>query len=132
MDAPSVAEKLTEYFRQTPVPLVCAYLFGSYARGEQRTASDVDIAVLLPEDAPGGLAGPLTTLRGDLERLLRLPVDLIDMRRAPVDLIHRILRDGRLLVERDAGERVHFEVHARNLYFDLLPHLRRYRRGRAA
>jgi hypothetical protein len=54
------------------------------------------------------------------------------MRRAPVDLIHRILREGRLLAERDTRERVRFEVQARNQYFDLLPHLHRYRRGKAA
>jgi hypothetical protein len=46
---------------------------------------------------------------------------------APVDLVHRILRDGRLLCEHDRSKRVAFEVDARNRYFDLLPHLQRYR-----
>jgi hypothetical protein len=54
------------------------------------------------------------------------------MRRAPVDLIHRILREGLLLVERDRAERVRFEVQARNEYFDLLPYLRNYRKAQAA
>lgn len=124
---------LETYFQQTPVAIVCAYLFGSYARGEARRHSDIDIAVLFPESVrTDGLSGPAATLRGDLERLLRCEVDLVDMRSAPVDLIHRVLRDGRLLVERDLSERVRFEVDARNRYFDLLPHLERYRRGRAA
>lgn len=78
------------------------------------------------------MLGPATRVRGDLERLLRRPVDLVDLRAAPVDLIHRVLRDGQLLIERDARERVCFEVEKRNEYFDLLPFLRRYRRGQAA
>jgi hypothetical protein len=132
MDARPATDLLTTYFRGTSVPLVCAYLFGSYARGEERPNSDVDVAVLFPADASSTLIGPLAALRGDLERSLGRQVDLIDMRRAPVDLIHRILREGHLLVERDRAERVRFEVQARNEYFDLLPYLRAYRKAQAA
>ena len=54
--------------------------------------------------------------------------------RAPTDLVHRVLRDGRLVLERDRSARIAFEVRARNEYFDMQPILRRYRgqRGRAA
>ena len=132
-----LAGVLEAYFRETPVPLSCAYLFGSYARGEVTASSDIDVAVLFPagppaRDAHGALLGPATSVRGDLERLLGRTVDLVDLRRAPVDLIHRVLRDGQLLVERDPRERVRFEVEKRNEYFDLLPFLKRYRRGQAA
>jgi uncharacterized protein len=132
MDVQAANSALQQYFHQTPIPLICAYLYGSFARGESRVDSDMDIAVLLPGTAERGLLGPLSTLRGDLERLLHRPVDLVDLRSAPVDLIHRILRDGVLLVERDPYARVQFEVDARNRYFDVLPHLRLYRRGQAA
>lgn len=132
MGTDSVVGTLEACFRQTPTPLVCAYLYGSHARGEEHAGSDVDVAVLLEGEAAPQFDGTLTTLRGDLERLLRRPVDLIDLRRAPPDLVHRILRDGKLLVERDLAERVRFEVGARNEYFDLLPYLRRYRGFRAA
>jgi predicted nucleotidyltransferase len=138
MDTKALTDVLVAYFRQAPVPVVCAYLFGSNARDEARPESDIDVAVLLfPERdqasrGGGRPAGLLTTVQGDLERLLHRPVDLVDMRRAPVDLIHRILRDGHLVCERDTVERVRFEVDKRNEYFDLLPFLRRYRRGQAA
>lgn len=132
MNAQPLHDALASHLQRTSVPLVCAYLFGSYARGEQTKNSDVDVAVLLPTDASTGLTGPISTLRGELERLTEQQVDLVDLRRAPVDLVHRVLRDGKLLVERDSGERVRFEVRARNEYFDLLPHLRRYRQERAA
>ena len=49
---------------------------------------------------------------------------------APPDLVHRILRDGRLVLESDKAARVRFEVSTRNAYFDVLPALERYRRPR--
>jgi len=62
-----------------------------------------------------------------LAEQLELRVQLIVMNTTPVVLIHRILMDGRLLVEQARAHRIRFEVHARNDYFDLLPTLRRYR-----
>jgi hypothetical protein len=56
-------------------------------------------------------------------------VDLLVLNRAPVDLIHRVLRDGILLHDRHPAARIRFEVKARNEYFDLLPYLRQYRRS---
>jgi hypothetical protein len=47
---------------------------------------------------------------------------------APPDLVHRVLRDGVLVLERDASARIRFEVRARNEYFDLRPRLDEYRR----
>jgi hypothetical protein len=65
---------------------------------------------------------------GDLERLLRRPVQVVVLNSAPVDLVHRILRNGRVVFEGDRSARIAFEVKARSEYFDLLPILRRYRR----
>jgi len=45
------------------------------------------------------------------------------------DLVHRILRDGILCLDRDRSARIRFEVKARGEYFDLLPYLQRYRAG---
>lgn len=109
--------------------LVAAYLFGSHARGEARTGSDVDIAVWL-HDAPATLDDLQLDLAADLERVLGVPVDVVILNGAPSDLVHRVLRDGVLLVERDRSARVRLEVRARNDYFDLLPMRTAYRRGR--
>ena len=108
--------------------VLAAYLFGSVARGTATTASDVDVAVLLTADPPRTLDGLHLGLEDDLERALGVPVQLVVLNRALCDLVHRVLRDGILLLDRDPGRRIRFEVDARNRYFDLQPFLRRYRR----
>jgi hypothetical protein len=67
-----------------------------------------------------------------LERTLGQTVQVVVLNNAPPDLIHRVLRDGRLLLDRDRAARIRFEVRARNEYFDLLPTLNRYRRRETA
>jgi predicted nucleotidyltransferase len=124
----ALVQQLREAFDHVDADLVCAYLYGSLARGQGHRESDVDIAVLYATEPPltlDGLGGVLATA---LERHLRRPVDLVVLNRAPVDLIHRVLRDGILLHDRDPAARIRFEVQARNAYFDLLPYLRQYRR----
>ena len=112
--------------------VLIAYLFGSFARGTALDDSDLDIAVLFQEPIDARLGGPLDKLRDAVERASGRRCDLIDGRAASADLVHRILRDSQLLVERDRSARIAFEVAKRNEYFDLLPYLRQYRRRGAA
>lgn len=67
-----------------------------------------------------------------LERELAREVDLIELNTAPPDLVHEVLRDGVILLDRDPDFRVRHEVSARANYLDLLPVPRRYRRAREA
>ena len=108
--------------------IAAAYLFGSVARGTARPGSDVDVGILYSEEPPRTLKGLGFDLEGDLEDLLELPVQVVVLNRAPVDLVMRVLRDGKLLVNRDRSKRVRFEVRARNEFWDLEPILRRCRR----
>ena len=132
MGVPASDNRLIEQLRgllERQPGIACAYLFGSVARGEASASSDVDLAVLLEQPAADTLRGPLARLRLDLEDTLGRPVDLVAMETAPPDLIHRVLRDGVLLVDRNPNQRIAFEVRARNEYFDLLPYLAEYRRA---
>ncbi len=112
--------------------LLAAYLFGSVARGMDSPSSDVDVGILLQTASPGKLNGLRSALEADLERALRKRTQVVVLNNAPPDLVHRVLRDGRLLLDRDRVARIRFEVRARNEYFDLLPILNRYRRREAA
>jgi len=110
--------------------VVAVYLFGSVARGQAGPASDVDVAVLLAADPRPDLDGLLLGEEAELEKTLGAPVQLVVLNTAPCDLVHRVLRDGVLLLDRDPAARVRFEVRARNEFFDLQPVLDAYRKGR--
>ena len=98
-------ERLRELLEQQP-GIACAYLFGSVARGAASSTSDIDLAVLLEQPTADTLRGPLARLRLDLEDALERPVDLVALETAPADLIHRVLRDGVLLVDRNPNRRI--------------------------
>lgn len=112
--------------------IAAAYLFGSVARGTATATSDVDIGVLFSDDPPATLAGLHLDLEAELERAVGVPVQLVVLNRAPCDLVHRVLRDGILVLDRDPSRRIRFEVRARNAYFDLKPYVDRYRRASPA
>jgi predicted nucleotidyltransferase len=78
--------------------LLAAVLFGSAARGTPTPWSDVDIGLLGVGALP---RATLDALEGDLTPLLGRPVDLVDLRRAPLPLRGRVARDARLLLLRD-------------------------------
>jgi predicted nucleotidyltransferase len=127
--AAETAARLDEYFRANPGGIAAAYLFGSVARGTAHDRSDVDVAVLLKAEPSATLDGLRTDLGDGLEEFLGRRVDLVILNRAPVDLAHRVLRDGILVCDADTSARIGFEVRARNEFFDLEPYLREYRRA---
>lgn len=110
--------------------MLAVYLFGSAARGTDRATSDIDLAILYENAPPPTLEG--LTLESELERMAGRPVQIVVLNRAPADLIHRVLRDGKLLLDRDRSARIKFEVKARNEFFDLEGVRQRYRRPRVA
>lgn len=126
MDCEEIETTLREFFARENRGEAAAYLFGSVARREAGPDSDVDVAVLFAEDPPRTLEGLHLDLERELERLLGHPVQLVVLNRAPAFLVHRVLRESRLLSNRDPSKRVRFEVRKRNEYFDLQPILRQY------
>src|SRR5207249_10329609 len=128
-DSSVLRQRLTDRLSRVP-GLVAAYLFGSRARGDSTASSDADVAIWL-ENKPTTFHEHLFALAGELERNVGVPVDVVVLNDAPSDLVHRVLRDGVLLVEHDRGARIRFEVRARNDYFDMMPIRDRYRRAGA-
>ena len=132
MNRRQIEQSVTEELATADDRLVAAYLFGSVARGTDSSNSDIDVGILLRTAPSGELNDLRFELEGHLERALGRRTQVVILNNAPPDLLHRVLRDGRLLVERDRAARIRFEVRARNEYFDLLPILKRYRRREAA
>ena len=82
-----------------------ALLFGSGGRGVMRTDSDLDVAVEFRRGTPRD-ARTLGRLAARLESATGRRVDLVLLEEAAAPLAYRIVRDGRLLVERDRDARV--------------------------
>ena len=73
MDTPTMTRLIADYFKTQPV--LKAWLFGSFARGEERPDSDVDILVALDYSQPLGFK--YFGMWGELERKLNRKVDLV-------------------------------------------------------
>ena len=69
----SKIESIKAYFRTRPV--LRAYLFGSYVRGQADKESDIDILVDLDYNEKIGLQ--FVQMKIDLEKLLNSKVDLV-------------------------------------------------------
>jgi predicted nucleotidyltransferase len=76
-----------------------AVLFGSMARGEERAESDLDLLVSLADDRAVRRADIAALLRDALGRSVQV-VSLRDASGSPA-LLADVLRDGRVLVDRD-------------------------------
>ena len=126
MEREALVERLAGLLARHP-EVVVGYLFGSRARGAAGGGSDLDLAILLDREPPHSLDGLGFDLRDELAAELGVEVDLVVLNRAPADLVHRVLRDGILVVERDRARRIAFEVAKRSEYFDLEPVRKLYR-----
>ena len=67
---------IKDFFSKQPV--LKAYLFGSYSRGEQNDQSDIDLLVELDYSQPVGLE--FIQMQIDLQNLLNQKVDLVSAR----------------------------------------------------
>jgi len=75
MSTQTMTQQIAEYFKTQPV--LKAWLFGSFARGEQTADSDIDI--LIQPDKSVGLF-KLSGMHLDLQELLNLEVDLVTVK----------------------------------------------------
>ena len=94
MDAEMI-KIIQDYFKTQPV--LKAWLFGSYARGEETPDSDVDILVDLDYSKPVGLE--FVQMQLDLQSLLQKSIDLVSSRGLSKYIKPFIDTDKKLLYE---------------------------------
>ena len=97
MNAQTMQQTIANYFKTQPV--LRAWLFGSYSRGEQRPWSDVDILVQYDRWQPIGLL-KIAGMKVDLEDLLNCEVDLVEDGMLRPWAVESVNRDRRLIYER--------------------------------
>ena len=97
MTTAQMTQKIATYFKTQPV--LKAWIFGSYSRGEQRPWSDVDILVQYDRQQPIGLL-KIAGMKVDLEDLLNCEVDLVEDGTLRPWAVESVNRDKRLIYER--------------------------------
>lgn len=112
----SLLDRLRETLAAIPAVRL-AVLFGSVARGDERSGSDVDVGVRLAPDS--------AALRQEIEvtlgRAAGRDVDLVFLDEAPPLLRFEIATDGAVLVERQPHDWADFRMHAMIDWWDWAP-----------
>jgi len=98
MSTKAMQQTIANYFKTQPVQR--AWLFGSFARGEETPLSDVDILVALDHSQPIGLK--FFGMWNDLEKLLDRSVDLVEEGSLLPFAVESANRDKKLIYERTA------------------------------
>lgn len=75
MSTQDMTQVIADYFKTQPVKK--AWLFGSFARGEERPESDVDLLVRFDHSKPIGLFR-YARMHREMEELLGRKVDLVE------------------------------------------------------
>ena len=71
----TISHQIADYFKTQPV--LKAWLFGSFARGEETAKSDVDLLVMFDHSTPIGLFA-YARMHRELEERLGRKVDLVE------------------------------------------------------
>ena len=98
MNTQAMKNTLANYFKTQPV--LKAWLFGSFARGEETPDSDVDILVMLDYSQPVGFK--FFGMYEDLKELLNRNVDLVTEPSLSSFARESVERDRQLIYERTA------------------------------
>lgn len=124
----NIIKTLKNFFSKEKDVLFC-YLFGSFSYQNFNTESDIDIAVFLDEKKIKNFFQKRLELIAKLSRLLKKETDVIILNdQHSLFFKYVILKEGKLIFERNPEKRIDFELKTLNEYFDFKPYLEMYRR----
>ena len=118
-----VVNKISSYLMERHEEIMAVYLFGSFNAAE--AFSDIDLAILA--DSP--LDDPLffeINLETELEKIIKYPVDVRILNKAPLSFCREVIRSGKVIVDRRPNLRADFQGKILNQYSDFRPFRRRY------
>lgn len=92
-------EKVLKHLQANLPGLLAVYVFGSQVTGEANADSDLDLAALIE-----GSIDPLQLwhLAGELADIVKVPVDLLDLRAASTVMQYQVITTGRRLWSKDS------------------------------
>lgn len=92
-----IQQTIAEYFKTQPI--LKAWIFGSFARGDQTPTSDVDLLVVY-DDVVGVSLLKHASMIVELEKILQRPVDLVEDGTLLPFAAESANRDKKLIYER--------------------------------
>ena len=110
--------KMLKKFLQKERGILFCYLFGSQATKNVISESDVDLAIYFNENRVKDFFGKRLELIAETSRALKKETEIVVLNTAPPFLRYVILKEGKLIFERDKGKRIDFELKSLNEYFD--------------
>ncbi|MBZ4687485.1 MAG: putative nucleotidyltransferase [Clostridiales bacterium] len=111
-------KKVKEFFSKDN-NIIAAYLFGSRAVGVAREDSDFDIAVLM-ENVPDEAINYRIERAMELEKILGKEVDLIILNNSSYILQFQVIKEGKIIYEKDADKRAIYQMHFLSRYYDYI------------
>ncbi|GGB69634.1 type VII toxin-antitoxin system MntA family adenylyltransferase antitoxin [Fictibacillus barbaricus] len=110
-----IEERIVTCLREKIDPYLMV-LFGSAAKGTDRSDSDIDIAFLSDRDLDDY---DRFMLSQDLASLIHKEVDLIDLNKASTVFAVQVIGSGRVLFSKDEKKRMEFEMKTLKMYAKL-------------
>ena len=134
----SVAGIVKRCMQQSPSAremIRAVYLFGSVLDENRfKSGSDIDLAFLLENSEYA--ADPLTASYDAYHISTRVSfetgrrTDVVILNAASVETAYQVITTGELLYEKDAADRLEYEIALKGMYFDFKPFLDELRSGR--
>lgn len=121
-DKDKITKTINSYLQQQD-EIYAAYLFGSYVTDE--LFRDIDLGVLVQAE-PENLLDYEFELEINLEKLVKFPVDVRVLNKAPATFTQNVIRHKTILIDKDPNKRADFESYVLRTYFDFAPFRRLY------
>jgi len=120
-------EALRQKVREVCARYRCIYalIFGSWARGEARPYSDLDVAVML-EGNKDALFETIVEMTRELEHAVQLRVNVVVLNTADSVLKYEVFSHGVLVYCRDYTRFLDDKINAIDEYLDFQPHFERF------
>lgn len=118
-------QKLSQLFNKHRV--VFAYLFGSQVSGKTNSESDVDIAVYIDEKNISDLFKTRLLLIEELQTIFKKQTEVVLLNEfRSIFFKFVIIKEGKVLFEKNHSKRVDFELKIMQEYYDFQPFLNAY------
>ncbi len=121
-------EKIVSNILKKEDYIILSYLFGSYARGDMNSLSDLDVGVLYASEIDSHRKYEhRLKLTGELAAACKInKIDIIDMEKSSVLLNYNIIKHGKILKSLNENKRIEFETRIISRYLDEKFHIERH------